>query len=132
MISIFSNKSDYSRMVLYGDSLYCIAIGLVLALFSAPLAGAVGLSGVLIPRLVGIALIVWGFVMGTAAYSDRVRNVSLLAIAVKVGTLVAIEALIMTSMVPTTLLARMAVIMMVGVVGVFIVAQYVGFKRLGA
>lgn len=132
MTTLFASKADTSRIVLYGDSLYCLAIGLALALFAAPIADVAGLLSTGLVRFTGLGLIVWGIAMASAVYSDRVRTISLMAIIVKIATLVAIEAMLTTSMVSAPMLAKAAAIGMAGIIGIFAIAQYVGYQRQGA
>lgn len=132
MTNILSTKSDFLRVILYGDSLYCMIVGLTLFAFALPLTSLVGLPNVMILRVLGIGLIVWAATLAYVTYCDRLRMIATIAIVGNLAWVGFTEYLLMTDMASMTMVGKSLAVVIVIIVSLFAVAQFYGMRKLGA
>lgn len=132
MTSILAHKSDFLRIVLYGDSLYCTVVGIILFIFALPLTTLVGLPTALILRVLGITLIVWAAAIAYITYCDRLRMIGTIALVANVAWIAFTEVMLMTDLGSMTMAGKSMAMGIAVMVGVFAVAQFLGIRKLGA
>lgn len=126
-----TTSSSLLRNALYGNSVFSFLSGLACVFFSRAVASFLGLSATWIILVLGIGLILYGWLIYATARANPLKtNVATFAVYADLAWVLASAALIFANLVDFTTSGKWTIAVIADIVLVFAILQFVGLRRL--